>query len=170
MELFNLDLFWIVLVFAGMVVAVFLGVLVGRVLLRTRNKRQESAHENTQPSRTIIQENRGESSVDIGSEYGLQFIRDSGAKTTFHALPVSIGQSNQNDLVLDHPSVSARHARLYYDERLGAVCIQDLDSAKGTWINGHPTRRNVLQDGVRVRFGDVGLVFRDTGYLHPGSL
>ncbi|MBN2548163.1 MAG: FHA domain-containing protein [Anaerolineales bacterium] len=101
--------------------------------------------------------------------FGLKFTFEAGESKTFTTLPISIGRSEQNDIVLGDKSVSAFHARIYYDERVRGVCIVDSDSLNGIFINDRPTRRNMLQDGVKVRLGNVSLVFRDTGYIHSGS-
>jgi pSer/pThr/pTyr-binding forkhead associated (FHA) protein len=100
--------------------------------------------------------------------YGLMFILPSGEIQTFNALPVSIGRAAENDIVIDHEAVSAMHAQVYYDDHLGDVCIQDLDSLNGVAINDLPTRKNVLHDGVKISLGGVQLTFRDTGYIHAG--
>lgn len=98
---------------------------------------------------------------------GLQFVFESGDLKTFTTLPLSIGRSAQNDLVIDDDTVSASHARVYYDDKARAICIVDLDSLNGLFIDDQPTRRNVLRDGARVRLGNVLLTFRDTGYRRP---
>jgi pSer/pThr/pTyr-binding forkhead associated (FHA) protein len=86
----------------------------------------------------------------------------------FHLdLPTTIGRSRENSIVITDESVSIQHARIYFDGRLGAVCIQDLDSTNGIFIDGKPTRENVLEDGARLTIGSVSLTFRDTGYLPP---
>ena len=101
--------------------------------------------------------------------FGLAFSFDSGETKTFTALPVDIGRGERNQIVLADPSVSSAHARVYYDERLKAVCIMDCDSLNGLFIDEQPTRKNLLQDGVKLRLGSATLTFRDTGYIHPGS-
>jgi pSer/pThr/pTyr-binding forkhead associated (FHA) protein len=98
--------------------------------------------------------------------FGLQFQFASGESKTFTSLPISIGRSKQNDIILSDETVSAVHARVYYDEQVKDVCILDNDSLNGLFIDDQPTRKNVLHDGVRIRIGSVELTFRDTGYLH----
>jgi len=49
-----------------------------------------------------------------------------------------IGQDRRNEIVVDDPSVSATHAQLTV-EGDGEFFIEDLTSANGTRINGHPT-------------------------------
>ncbi len=110
----------------------------------------------------------GASQASKEQGFGLLFILESGEKKTINTLPVSIGRSDQNGVILKDDTVSATHARVYYDEQVGSVCIVDLDSLNGVFINDQPTRKNVLYDSSQVRLGKVKLTFRDTGYIHPG--
>jgi pSer/pThr/pTyr-binding forkhead associated (FHA) protein len=117
-------------------------------------------------SRQTIQLNSPVSAT--GEEtYGLKFVFDSGETRTFTQLPITIGRSKDNDLVLDDETVSSRHALVFYDDRLKDICIQDLDSLNGVFIADQPTRKNVLFDGARLAIGKTHLVYRDTGYIHP---
>ena len=100
-----------------------------------------------------------------GQEFGLMFTFENGESRTFSSLPILIGRGEQSTLVLDDPSVSAKHAYVDYDGRLQSVCISDLDSTNGLYINDQPTRKNILQDDTRIRLGSVSLTFRDTGYI-----
>lgn len=100
-------------------------------------------------------------------EYGLKFILDSGEARIFPVSPVNLGRLEENQIVLMEPSVSARHARVYYDENLKCICIVDLESLNGLHINDLPTRKNVLHDGDRIKLGNASLTFWDTGYIHP---
>jgi hypothetical protein len=71
-----------------------------------------------------------------------------------------VGRAASNDLVIDSPRVSREHARLI---RQGwRVILEDLGSTNGTYVNGERVRAPMeLQDGDRVRLGDVLLVFHD---------
>ena len=60
---------------------------------------------------------------------------------------VSIGRSQDADVILANEHISRLHARLV--ERYGAVWLQDFNSANGTRINGHP-----LIGGARLYHGD----------------
>jgi pSer/pThr/pTyr-binding forkhead associated (FHA) protein len=81
-------------------------------------------------------------------------------------LPVSIGRSEANQIVLQDETVSSSHALIYFDELVEEICILDLDSLNGIYIDQAPTRRNILSDGVKITMGAVDLTFRDTGYIH----
>jgi hypothetical protein len=55
------------------------------------------------------------------------------------------------DVVLEHPTVSRKHAQLHH--RDGAWVLQDLDSTNGTTINGKRVVRSRLEPGDRVTLG-----------------
>lgn len=74
-------------------------------------------------------------------------------------LPVAIGRDLRNPIVLEDESVSAYQARIYEDEDLQAVCVEDLGSKNGMLVNEQPTRKNILKDGFRIRFGASTCVF-----------
>jgi hypothetical protein len=67
---------------------------------------------------------------------------------------VSIGRDASNDIAVDEPSVSRRHAELVY--RDGWFYIQDLGSANGVMVNGTPVRGS-----IRVGPGDQIALSRD---------
>ena len=136
---------------------------------------KSSAQDKTAPQPGVARGEAGQAQVKSqlggspGQDFGLQFIFESGEVKTFQSLPITIGRSEQNDIILGDPTVSARHVRVYYDEHIKDICIQDVDSLNGLFINDQPTRRNILLDGMKIRLGKVNLVFRDTGYIHPGT-
>jgi hypothetical protein len=69
-----------------------------------------------------------------------------------------IGRDVANDIVIDHPTVSRRHAVL---QQIGdGFFIMDLDSRNGTRVNGRSAReRRALEAGDKVRIGQVRAVF-----------
>ena len=77
------------------------------------------------------------------------------------------GRSTRAQIPLDHPKVSAMHARLAWAE--GAWTLRDLGSRNGTEVNGErlaPGADHVLRAGDRISFGaaDETWTVRD---LHP---
>ena len=65
------------------------------------------------------------------------------------------------DAVLSHASVSRRHARLTQER--GRLCIEDLNSANGTWVNGRriqPFAATVLAQSDAVTLGKVDVPLR----------
>jgi ABC transport system ATP-binding/permease protein len=79
---------------------------------------------------------------------------------------VMIGRSPLNQIVIDHPTVSAHHALLL---RTGAsYSLKDLNSTKGTQLNGDFVTDAELKDGDSIRFGSVIAVFAGA-YRKPCS-
>jgi DNA-binding NtrC family response regulator len=85
-----------------------------------------------------------------------------------HPLPaggdVAIGRTPANDIQIDHPSISRRHAVLHMGET--PLTVEDLGSANGTWRNGEylpAGRRAPLRPGDLVDLGAVLLVVQPRG-------
>jgi serine/threonine protein phosphatase PrpC/pSer/pThr/pTyr-binding forkhead associated (FHA) protein len=106
--------------------------------------------ESTQPSRAIT------------LPPGMYLVDATGQQFAFDHLPATMGRSPACDVVIDVPTVSFSHARIYTDRRLG-LCVEDLDSANGVTLDGSPTRKNLLYDGARLGLGGVEYVFRRVG-------
>ena len=66
---------------------------------------------------------------------------------------MSVGRSEDNDLVLRAADVSRHHARLEPDGTRWRVV--DLGSTNGTWVNGVRLTSVMLSSGDEVAFGDV---------------
>ena len=72
---------------------------------------------------------------------------------------VMIGRAPSNQIVFDHPTVSAQHAVLL---KTGAsYSLKDLDSTNATQINGDFVTDAELKDGDTIRFGSVTACLRD---------
>jgi pSer/pThr/pTyr-binding forkhead associated (FHA) protein len=67
-----------------------------------------------------------------------------------------LGRSeDQSDVWLQHPSISRQHAAVAHNEQ-GQVCLVDLGSAQGTFVNGQeiePNKPRPLKAGDRIQFG-----------------
>ncbi|MGA9525532.1 MAG: FHA domain-containing protein [Myxococcaceae bacterium] len=77
------------------------------------------------------------------------------------ALGITIGRASNNDIPLDHASVSRFHAYLQLQSS-GAFELFDADSSNGTLCDERPvpSRRGVtVRDGTRITLGDVTLMF-----------
>ena len=68
---------------------------------------------------------------------------------------LSIGRTEGNDLVLNHPSVSRKHARI--EERNGDCWIVDLKSTNGVKVNGNLVAEAQIGAGDKVLVGSVQL-------------
>jgi RsiW-degrading membrane proteinase PrsW (M82 family) len=72
---------------------------------------------------------------------------------------IFIGRTLNNDFVIEHPSVSKRHAQITAVN--GNHVVADLGSSNGTFINGQRiTAATKLEDGCEVRFGRARYVYR----------
>ena len=77
-----------------------------------------------------------------------------------------VGRVAAADIVLDHPTVSRRHALIQIAEH--TCTVRDLGSTNGTFINNRRiTRPTRLDDGSIVQFGTVRLVYRSTEVTAP---
>lgn len=71
----------------------------------------------------------------------------------------SIGRHPQCTITVAQPSVSRKHARLWYEA--GGFYIEDLGSSNGTYVNNQRVTRVSLTDGDALRCGDFKLDFRE---------
>lgn len=80
---------------------------------------------------------------------------------------IHVGRAAENDLVLAHPTVSQRHARL--ERRAdGSLLVVDLGSTNGTFVDGARVtgRSGVLaRTGQRIAIGGVQLVLGEGGRI-----
>ena len=75
------------------------------------------------------------------------------------ALPTyTLGRSLDNDIILDDPSVSRRHAQLSVSG--DHYVLRDLHSRNGTFVNGQRISEVALRDGDLLTLGDVGMVIK----------
>ena len=75
---------------------------------------------------------------------------------------VSIGRSPENTIVIDEPTVSARHAELRFEG--GRTRLLDLNSEGGTYVNRRPVIETDVGDGDEIWVGTVKL-YIDQGVL-----
>ena len=71
-----------------------------------------------------------------------------------------VGRAEGNRVVIDHVSVSRRHARLVVDS--GRLMVEDLGSASGTFVGSQrvpPNSPSLVEEGQPIRFGDVETLF-----------
>jgi DNA-binding NtrC family response regulator len=68
-----------------------------------------------------------------------------------------VGKAQDNDIVIDHPTVSRNHAVV---SRQGdRFLVQDLGSTNGTFLDGAQVREAFLRPGALLEVGDVRLRF-----------
>ncbi len=83
-------------------------------------------------------------------ETGLEMSLELGPQLT----EMTIGRNPGNELRVNNPSISRKHARITYDVQTGQCMITDLKSSNGTYVNGNRVQAQVLVDGDRVRVGE----------------
>ncbi|MBX7102416.1 MAG: sigma 54-interacting transcriptional regulator [Myxococcaceae bacterium] len=69
-----------------------------------------------------------------------------------------IGKASDNDVVIEHPTVSRNH--LVVRRQGDQVLVQDLGSTNGTFIDGAQVREAYLRAGALLEVGDVQLRFQ----------
>ena len=70
-----------------------------------------------------------------------------------------VGRIDSNHVMLDHPSVSRVHARIFLQST--GVEIEDCGSSTGTLVNGHPIDRARLRDGDEIKIGNIALGYAE---------
>jgi predicted RNA-binding Zn-ribbon protein involved in translation (DUF1610 family) len=73
----------------------------------------------------------------------------------------TVGRASDNDVVIDHPTVSGHHARLSWQGSM--LVVEDLSSANGTYADGQPVRKAQVRLGAELRFGQAALPWSHEG-------
>lgn len=76
-------------------------------------------------------------------------------------LYATIGRAPDNDVVLDHPTVSNHHARLSW--RAGSLLVEDLSSANGTFVDGERITTARTRPGAELKIGELALPWSHKG-------
>jgi predicted nucleic acid-binding Zn-ribbon protein len=69
----------------------------------------------------------------------------------------SVGRHPSCTITVGQPSVSRKHARIYFE--MGGYYVQDLHSSNGTYINNQRIEQASLAEGDDLRCGDFAMVF-----------
>ncbi len=83
------------------------------------------------------------------------------------AEPLTLGRQSSNRLQVPDPAVSRLHCRL--DPVDGGFRLRDLESRRGTFVNGLPVGERLLADGDLVTLGRSLFVFRTGGEEGDGT-
>ncbi|HEV7241394.1 MAG TPA: FHA domain-containing serine/threonine-protein kinase [Thermoanaerobaculia bacterium] len=90
--------------------------------------------------------------VDVARNWALVNVKpETNEKHTISGDSVMVGRDRTCAIVLSHPAVSRRHARITLAGL--APVLEDLQSANGTYVNNARVDRAVLKPGDVVRFG-----------------
>ena len=73
---------------------------------------------------------------------------------------LSIGRQPDNDIRIDNPAVSSKHAKVL--TILNDSFIEDLDSTNGTFIGGNKITKHALQNGENIILGKHELKYLKT--------
>jgi hypothetical protein len=71
--------------------------------------------------------------------------------------PWSIGRSEENDIVIQNPNISRKHAQLSRSEN--GFVVEDLGSTNGTLLDGAPIDRERIEGGDELTFGGINACF-----------
>jgi len=75
--------------------------------------------------------------------------------------PIRLGRSEENDLEIDHPSISRKHCRLHLDA--GTWKVMDAESRNGVRVNGDPYAAIGLRHGDVLEIGHLRFTFAEQG-------
>ncbi|MGW5105698.1 ATP-binding cassette domain-containing protein [Nocardia sp. NPDC004123] len=77
---------------------------------------------------------------------------------------LDIGRTSDNQIVVNDPMASRRHARLVPDRQ--GLAIEDLGSANGTFVNGRREQRALLRERDIVTIGNIDFVVQEGTLVH----
>jgi pSer/pThr/pTyr-binding forkhead associated (FHA) protein len=102
--------------------------------------------------------------LEMLSAVELQIEEPSGTRTVRVPVPVTIGRGPPANVVLSDTRVSRLHARI--DVAGGELCVRDLESRNGTWLNELPIDDPVpLRRGDQIELGMTRIVYGGVGPL-----
>ena len=80
---------------------------------------------------------------------------------------ISIGRTNDNDIVLENRGVSRKHAMIEFNNN--AAVIIDNESLNGTFVNNRKITEEVLRDSDIITIGKYSLVYHTEATGTPGD-
>ena len=85
-----------------------------------------------------------------------------GREFTLDKSPIRIGRSGDNDLEIEHPSISRRHFKLHVTPD-GTWKVLDAESRNGVRVNGEPYAQIGLKHGDIMEIGHLRFAFVEPG-------
>ncbi len=64
-------------------------------------------------------------------------------------ISITIGKSEDNDIVIDYPNVSQKHASILYD--FNSFTINDLNSSNGVYVNGKRVKKSLIKSSDEIK-------------------
>jgi DNA-binding NtrC family response regulator len=112
------------------------------------------------PTQTVVGARAKSSDRIATQEFHLVLVTAGKLGTAYPLLgrETKIGKAPDNDVVLDHPTVSRNH--LTVSRQGDRFLVQDLGSTNGTFVDGAQVREAFLKPGALLEVGDVQLRFQ----------
>jgi pSer/pThr/pTyr-binding forkhead associated (FHA) protein len=70
---------------------------------------------------------------------------------------ISIGRTQDNDIILDNKAVSRKHALIEFDEK--SALVIDNESLNGVFVNSRKVSEEILKDNDRITIGKFDLIY-----------
>ncbi len=80
---------------------------------------------------------------------------------TLHGKMIQIGRKKENDLIIEHPSISRNHAQIRLIR--GSYVLFDLGSTGGTRVNDQKIDKAVLKPGDVITLADYAFIYGEEG-------
>ena len=108
------------------------------------------------PQRTVLG-SRAKFERIASQEFHLVLVNTDGAGAAYPlGSSLKIGKAPDNDIVIDHPTVSRNH--LVVRRQGDQFLVQDLGSTNGTFLNGNRLNAvRLVEKGDRLQIGDTVL-------------
>ena len=84
-----------------------------------------------------------------------------GRELVLDRTPIRLGRSGENDVEIDHPSISRKQCRLHLEE--GTWKVKDAESRNGVRVNGEPYATIGLRHGDVLEIGHLRFAFVAAG-------
>lgn len=111
------------------------------------------------PQRTVLGARAATFDRFASQEYHLVLINTNDAGKSYPlGQSLKIGKAPDNDVVIDHPTVSRNH--LIVRRQGDQFLVQDLGSTNGTFVDGAQVREGFLRAGALLEVGDVQMRFQ----------